>query len=619
MEQPHGAGRDRHQDSQALFSQSAGEARMQADRPVPAPGSRGYNRYLLRRCFSYFSPYKFRVALSGVALILVALAEAGTAYIVKPAMDDVFLNKDRVALYLVPLAFLLITIAKGVGRVSQQYLMQYCGLKVLENLRDELYGKIIKLPLRYYEGAQVGQLMSRIINDVAMIRSSLPSVVVVVRQVLTMTGLMAVVFYQNFQLALLAVVVLPLAFFPFVYFGRKLRRLGRDGQAIYADASVLLHEILSGIRVVKAFSMEKREGERFERENRRLFSISLKQVLASESSSAVMELVGALGIGFVLFIGGLQVIEGKSTPGTFMSFMAALALLYEPIKRLNSANNEIQRALAGAERVFDILDSRENVEEKEGTVRLEQPLSNMELRFEGVSFSYDKDIQALRDLNLTVRQGERLALVGPSGAGKSTFISLLPRFYDPTAGCILLNGVDLREYTLASLRAGIAIVAQDNFLFNQSIRENIAYGQPGFSEERIIAAAEAAYAHEFIMSMPEGYDTLVGERGVKLSGGQKQRLTIARAIAKDAPILILDEATSALDSESEKIVQRALENLMRGRTSIVIAHRLSTVLEADRILVMREGRVEAEGRHRSLLESSPLYAKLYAMQFSEQP
>ncbi|MDR2504458.1 MAG: ABC transporter ATP-binding protein/permease, partial [Deltaproteobacteria bacterium] len=496
---------------ESLFSQSARDARERNGRPVPPPGGKGYNRYLLKRCLSYFLPYKAQIALSFLALIMVALAEGATAYIVKPVMDDIFLNKDRVALYLVPLAFVVITIGKGVGRVLQNYMMQYCGLKVLERLRDELYNKIIKLPLRYYEGAQVGQLMSRIINDVAMIRGSLPSTVMVIRQVLTMFGLMGVVFYQNFELALLAVVALPLAFFPFIYFGRKLRRLGRDGQAIYADAAVLLNEILSGIRVVKAFSTEKSEGERFDRENKRLLKVSIRQAVAGECSSAVMELVGAVGIGLVLFIGGLQVIEGKSTPGTFMSFMAALALLYEPVKKLNSANNEIQRALAGAERVFDILDSHENVEESEGDIRLEQPPDRMELHFEEVSFSYNKESIALRDLSLEIRQGERLAIVGPSGAGKTTFINLLPRFYDPTGGRILLNGTDLREFTLASLRANISIVSQDNFLFNCSIMENIAYGRPDLSAERVRAAAEAAYAHDFIMAMPEGYATVVGE------------------------------------------------------------------------------------------------------------
>jgi subfamily B ATP-binding cassette protein MsbA len=308
------------------------------------------------------------------------------------------------------------------------------------------------------------------------------------------------------------------------------------------------------------------------------------------------------------------------TPGEFFSFVAGLAMLYEPIRKLNNANNSVQTALAGAERVFELLDSPGYIPESGGSFELAEEFE--ELRFKNVSFAYHGDAQALRNINLTLRRGERLALVGPSGAGKSTFVSLLPRFYDPVSGRITLNGRDLRDYTLPSLRQSMSIVSQDNFLFACSVYDNIAYGRTGpcpedlgKTEERVMAAAKAAYAHDFIMQMPEGYATPIGERGVKLSGGQKQRITIARAIAKDAPILILDEATSSLDSEAEKIVQLALENLMRGRTSIIIAHRLSTVLASDRILVMNKGEIAAEGPHSLLLETSPLYAKLYKMQF----
>ena len=584
---------------------------------IPAPGAKNYNRYLLKRSLSYFWPYKGRIILASIAMLLAALCDAGTAYLVKPAMDEIFLNKDQTYLLLIPLAYLVITVVKGGGRLVQNYMMHSIGLKVLEVLRDQLFTKIIYLPLRYYEGAKVGHLMARVVNDVAVIRSSLPAIITIIRQIVTMISLMGVVYYQNWRLAILATVILPVAFLPFVYFGRRLRRLSRKGQQIYADASVVLNEILNGVRVVKAFSTEEAESDRFDRENRRLLRVALKGAMSGEASSVAMELVGALGIGLVLYYGGLQVIEGVSTPGTFFSFVAALALLYEPIKKITTANNTVQAALAGAERVFEILDSEEDVEESGGSVEVPKPLQNMELRLENVDFLYSPEITALKNINLNIKQGERLAIVGPSGAGKTTFINLLPRFYDPTSGRITLNGIDLREYDLVSLRKNISIVSQDNFLFNYSIRENIAYGQPHFTDEQVIDAAKAAYAHDFIMEMPEGYATHVGERGVRLSGGQKQRLTIARAIAKNAPILILDEATSALDSESEKIVQRALENLMQNRTSIVIAHRLSTVLSSDRIVVMQNGQIEAIGHHKELLDKSPLYAKLYEMQFGE--
>lgn len=576
-----------------------------------------YNIYLLKRCLAYFWPYKGRIVIATLAMLLAGLCDAGIAYLVKPAMDEIFLNKDKTFLLVIPLAYIAITIIKNAGKLTQNYIMQSIGLKVLEVLRDQLFTKIIHLPLRYYEGAKVGNLMARVISDVALIRGSLPAIVIMIRQVVTMFSLMVVVYYQNWQLAILATIVLPLSFYPFIYFGRRLRRLSRKGQAIYADASVVLNEILSGIRIVKAFSTEQDEAERFDSENKRLLKIALKQSMSGEFSSATMEVVGAIGIGLVLYYGGLQVINGVSTPGTFFSFVTALALLYEPVKKITNANNNIQAALSGADRVFEIIDSDEDIEESGGNIELAARPGEMEIRLENVSFNYNSEVTALKDINLTIHPGERLAIVGPSGAGKTTFINLLPRFYDPTSGRITLNGVDLRDYTLTSLRRNISIVSQDNFLFNQSIRENIAYGQSCFTDEQVVHAAKAAYAHDFIMEMPECYAAVVGERGVRLSGGQKQRLTIARAIAKDAPILILDEATSALDSESEKIVQKALENLMLGRTSIVIAHRLSTVLASDRIAVMQHGQIESVGHHKELLEKSALYAKLYSMQFGE--
>ncbi len=570
---------------------------------------------LFRRCLVYFAPYKLLIALAVLAMLTVAACQGAVAWLVQPVLDDIFINKKADALIVIPLGFLGLTLLKVSLRTVQNYTMQYCGLKVLERLRDELYRKIIYLPMKFYEGTQVGMLMSRIINDVVVIRSSMPALVMLIRQLFTIAGLIFVAFYRDAYLAFWAVIVLPLAFYPFVYFGRRMRKLGRKGQEKLADISVLLQEILSGIRVVKAFSTEERERQRFDKENRRLLGLVLKQGLASEFSSSVMEFVGALGIGLVLWYGGLEVIAGRSTPGTFMSFVTSLALLYDPVKKLANSNNEIQKALAGAERVFDILDSPTILMEKDGDTEFSGPFR--ELAFENVTFAYD-DTPALDQVSLTVKAGERVAIVGPSGAGKTTFVNLIPRFYAPQQGRITLNGRDLGDYTLASLRRNVAMVSQDSFLFNLAVRDNIRYGHEDLPESVVEEAAKAAYAHAFIEALPEGYDTVVGERGVKLSGGQKQRLTIARALVKDAPLLILDEATSALDSESERIVQKALENLMSNRTSIVIAHRLSTILNSDRILVMEKGKIVAQGRHEELLETSPLYAKLYAMQFGKQ-
>jgi subfamily B ATP-binding cassette protein MsbA len=581
------------------------------------PFTPNHSFVLLKRCLGYFRPYLALIVLATLAMIFAGMCDAGAAWLVKPALDDIFIKKDQTALVAIPLAFFGLTLIKAGGRLLQNYIMQYCGLKVLEKLRDELYSKIIFLPMHFYEGAQVGMLMSRIINDVVAIRASMPALVMIIRQIITLASLLVVVFYQDAWLAFWAVIVLPLAFFPFWYFSRRLRMLSRKNQVKLGEVSTLLQEVLSGIRIVKSFCMEKKEAGRFDKENRRLLRIALKQSLSGEFSSSTMELVGALGIGLVIWFGGLQVINGESTPGTFFSFVTALVMMYEPIKKITASNNDMQKALAGAERVFEILDDPSLTVERGGETSFDGPFR--ELVFEQVSFAYADGSQALEDCSFSLKAGQRVAIVGPSGAGKTTFVSLIPRFYDPTQGRILLNGLPLADYRLSSLRNSISLVSQDNFLFNLTIRENILYGIEEAGEEPARQAAKAAFADSFINSLPEGYDTVVGERGVRLSGGQRQRLTIARALAKNAPLLILDEATSSLDSQSEGIVQQALDNLMRDRTTIVIAHRLSTVINADSILVMDKGRIVARGSHEQLLAHSPLYAELYKMQFSARP
>ncbi|WP_035104381.1 ABC transporter ATP-binding protein [Desulfohalovibrio reitneri] len=574
------------------------------------------NIYLLKRCLGYFKPYKWRIGLALIAMGVVAASTGASAYLVKPALDDIFINKNTEALYVLPPLFVLVIALKGLGRFFQNYLMQSCGLVVLERLRNQLFSKMVRLPIRFFDDNQVGMLMSRIIYDVMAIRNSMPSIVMLVRQLLTMLFLIGVVFYQNAYLAFWAVLVLPLALYPFIFFGKKLRKLGRRNQVKLADISTFLQESFSGVRVIKAFANESEEEKRFGKENNRLVDIYTRELVYSELSSPVMELVGALGIGLVIFYGGFQVIEGESTPGTFFSFCAGLLMLYDPIKKMNDANKNIQKALAGGERVFEILDAEEIQEEREGEAEFQGPLED--LTFDSVTFSYpDSEAPALDQVDLRVKSGERIAIVGPSGSGKTTLVNLIPRFFLPDSGHILLNGRELDDYTLKSLRLNIGMVSQDPFLFNISIADNIGYGLEGVDQGKIEEAARMAFAHEFITNLPQGYNTVIGERGVKLSGGQKQRLTIARALLKNPPLLILDEATSALDTESERIVQKALENLMQDRTSIVIAHRLSTVLGADRIVVMQRGRVLAEGTHGDLLSTCPLYAKLYHMQFSE--
>jgi subfamily B ATP-binding cassette protein MsbA len=571
---------------------------------------------LIKRILAYFKPYKFRIAVSTVAMLLVALTTAAAAYLVQPLLDYIFINKRADYLFILPFLYIFIVGVKGVSRFIQGYFMSYCGMKVLEQLRNELFSKVIALPVSFFDEQRVGNLMSRIINDVMQIRTSLPSFIMMVRQVLTMIFLIALIIYRDAYLAAFALLVLPVGFYPFIWFGKRLRRLGKKSQSLLADIATVLQEVLSGVKVVKAFATEDRERERFNREDDRLISVALHQTKYSEMSSPIMEFIGAIAVGLVICYGGFQVIEGHSTPGKFFSFLAALILLYEPFKYVSRTNNQIQLALAAAERVFEIIDSSEMVVEKDGTVEFKGPVESLE--FDSVSFTYPgTERPALDGVDLSVSAGERIAIVGPSGAGKTTLINLLPRFYDPNSGQIRLNGRPIEDYTLTSLRRSIGMVSQDAFLFNISVHDNIAYATPGISREEVVEAAKAAYAHEFIEALPDGYDTLVGERGVRLSGGQKQRMTIARALLKNPPLLILDEATSALDTEAERIVQMALDNLMKGRTSIVIAHRLSTILSADSILVLQGGRLVDSGKHADLLETSPLYSKLYNMQYRD--
>lgn len=572
---------------------------------------------LLKRSLGYFLPYKLHIFAAFCGLGVVALCTAGAAYLVQPALDDIFINKDHTALMFIPLLLIGLFLAKGVGLFIQKFLMSYCGLKVLEQLRYELFAKIICLPVDFFGETRVGMLMSRIISDVNLISASLPELIRIIQHTLTMTGLIGLTIYRDPKLAFWACLVFPLAIYPVIFFGKKLRRVGRKYQSKIADISSHLQESFNGLRVVKAFAAEEVEKEKFALTSNNLVKISVKGAIYNQLSSPMMELIGALGAGLVIWYGGSEVIAGNRTPGEFFSFLAALVMLYDPFKSISQANNTIQQAMAGAERVFEILDSEELREETGGSKVYIPPFSS--LSFRNVSFNYPGTQEpALKDINLEIRAGERVAFVGQSGAGKTSLVQLIPRFHDCQKGEIRLNGEPLHDFTLPSLRTNIGIVSQDPFLFNLSVRENIAYGQRELDQKAVEQAAKAAYAHDFILDLPQGYDTVVGEKGVKLSGGQKQRLTIARAIMKNPSLLILDEATSALDTESERIVQDALENLMQGRTCIIIAHRLSTIISADRIVVMKKGEILDIGHHSQLIEKCPTYQRLHRLQSNKE-
>jgi subfamily B ATP-binding cassette protein MsbA len=550
-----------------------------------------------------------------VCMLMVAGATSLMAFMVKPVLDDIFIQKKTEILVLLPLFIIFLYIVKGLFAYGQSYLMSYVGEKIVAHMREGLYAHLQKLSLSYFDRTPTGLLMSRIINDVSLIQGAVSSAVTgVLKDAFTIVGLIGVIFYRDWQLACLAILVLPVAVYPIVKFGRKLRKISTQSQKTMAEISIHLHETLTGNRIVKAFNTEAFEIRRFNERVRKFFGLTMKDVSIKSMSSPIMEFLGGIGIAAIIWYGGYQVIKGYSTPGTFFSFLTALLMLYEPIKHLSGINNTIQQGMAAALRVFEIMDLPAEIQDGPGAKRLTG--IEREIRFEKVAFAYE-DKWVLQDINLTVRAGEVVAIVGASGGGKTTLVNLIPRFYEASEGDIFFDDQSIKGITLASLRKQIGIVTQQTILFNDTVRNNIAYGSEGKTEEEVIQAAQAAYAYDFIQELPGKMETLIGEQGVRLSGGERQRLSIARALLKNAPILILDEATSALDSESEAEVQHALENLMRGRTAFIIAHRFSTIRNVDRILVLAEGRIVEEGGHDQLMALGGEYKRLFDIQFQE--
>jgi ATP-binding cassette, subfamily B, bacterial MsbA len=555
-----------------------------------------------------------RLIFAGVCSLMISGATTTMGYLLKPVIDKIFVNKDTQGLTVLPLLIIVAFMVKGLGTYGQEYFMNFVGENIIRRLRDQLYDRIQDLPLAFFQKERTGVLMSRITNDVNILKSMVSTAVTgSLRDGSSIIGLAAVVLYQNWRMAIIAFIVFPLAFLPVIELGRRVRRVSTGCQQAMAELNAFLHETFSGNKIVKAFGMEQHEKQRFFSQTRNLFKLEIKGVVVRSLSNPIMELFAGLGIAFVIWYGGWEVIKGKTTPGTFISFLACVILLYDPIRKLSQLNNSIQQGLAAADRVYDVIETETDIQDPPEPHAMRQGVHTV--RFDNVQFSYGEK-PVLKGIDLTVAHGQVLALVGMSGGGKTTLVNLIPRFFDVTGGRILIDEVDLRNYAIADLRREIAIVTQDPILFNETVRDNIAYGNLNASETDIVAAAQAAYAHDFILRFPAGYDTVIGELGGRLSGGEKQRLCIARALLKNAPILILDEATSSLDTEAEALVQKALENLMRGRTTFVIAHRLSTVAKADHIVVVVAGRIVEQGTHESLLTLKGEYAKLHEMQFS---
>ena len=567
-----------------------------------------------KRLLLYAKPYSGRLML---AFLFTSVAAAGNLFvpwILKDVIDKVLMNKDILLLNTIAVTIVIVFFIRGICFYAQTYLMSYVGQKVIIDIREAVYRKLQFLSLGYFEKRQTGTIMSYVTNDVGALQGSIiESATDFVTEMSILIGSLALMFNLHWKLSLLTLITMPLVAKAMDLFGKKLKRTSGIMQERVADITAVLQETISSVRVIKSFVREEYEIARFVKENYANFRAQMKNAQVMATLTPVIELIAAIGVTFLIWYGGFEVINGNLTAGALIAFLVYATNLANPIKRLSRIYGNVQKAMAAAERVFSVLDEKTDIIEKENATELKAVIGKVD--FKAVTFKYNENEVILKDINLEVKAGQMVAIVGPSGAGKTTIVNLLPRFYDPVAGNIYIDDVNIADVTLASLREKIGIVPQETVLFNGSIYDNILYGDLTATTEEVMAAAKAANAHDFIMQMADQYQTQIGERGSKLSGGQRQRIAIARAILKNPRILILDEATSALDTESEKLVQDALDKLMVGRTSFVIAHRLSTILQADMIIVMEKGQIVEQGSHEELLKLDGLYSGLYKLQF----
>lgn len=567
----------------------------------------------IKRLLKYLKPYKTKFINAVLCMVLIAVFQSALMYLIKPAIDEIFRAKNVKLIFPIVAGIVVASFFKFIFSYLQSYILSWIGQRVIKDIRDEMYRKLINLSMPYFIKSSTGKLISRLTYDVALIQMAIVMIPRnTLRDGLQMFFYLGMLFYLNWKWTLAAIVAFPLISVVIATIGKKIRRRSKRVQALTAEIYSLLQEKITGIKLIKSSTTEQYESEVMEKQSRNYFDILMSLTKADVLQAPLIEFLAVFGIGIVIIWGGSEVINGTATQGTFIAFVAIIMSMYKPAKSLTNVNTDIQTAISAAERIFEIIDAKPTIVESADAKVM--PEFSGEIKYENISFEYNAGKAVLKDISLSIKKGETLALVGPSGSGKTTFVSLLPRFFDTTSGKITIDGEDIKKFTLKSLRRQMGIVTQETILFNDTVANNIAYGMPDAGRDSIEAAAKKANAHDFIMKLPNQYDTVIGEKGVMLSGGERQRLAIARVILRDPQILILDEATSALDSESEILVQGAVAELMKGKTTIAIAHRLSTVKSADKIIVIDRHRIVDSGKHSELLEKSVLYRQLYELQ-----